>query len=661
MTSLWPMLLFVALGADAPATEDLHCLEPVGDIPAPRLFLNDLKNQAFASLARRAETFETLKTPEQIREHQSRLRQFFVDALGGFPERTPLEPQVLGRLFGPGYRVEKVIFASRPHHHVTAALFLPEGAGPFPAVLVASGHSRTAKSADYNQRIGISLARHGIAALCYDPIGQGERSQILTPEGTPKFPGTTTEHIAVGHGSILVGRNTASYRVWDAMRAIDYLCSRDDVMPTKIGFTGCSGGGTLTSYLLALDDRIACAAPACYITTFGHLLRTLGPQDAEQNIHGQLAFGMDHPDYLIMRAPVPVLVSSTTGDYFDIRGSWDAYRDAKRIFTRLGHPERVDLVEAEGKHGVQPENLRAIVRWMRRWLLDKDNDITIAEVQPHSDEELRCTPEGQTLRLPGEQSVFALNVSRGKEFAARREEVWSKLSADEQRAAIRKVAGIRPLNELPVAKLEKGAAVQRDGYHIDKAVLSIPGRAPLPMLTYHPKSPRQDVVLYLHADGKTADGGVEGPIEKYVDEGLVVVAIDLSGTGETLPDKPDPLFGDWKTTAYAYLLGQSLLGIRTEDVLITSRWATNYARDEKREVHLVATGWATLVALHAAALEPDAFATLKVHNMPAPWSDQLADMPPVGAAPWAVHNALSVYDHTYLAPMFASEKLKIDQ
>ena len=656
MVSLLPFVLALGLGA-----EDLHCLEPIGEVPPSRLFVNDLTNQARAALVRRAEVFEALKTPAQIQEHQARLRQFFVDALGGFPEKTPLEPQLVGRLFGPGYRVEKVIFSSRPNHHVTAALFLPEGNGPFPGVLVASGHSRTAKSADYNQRFGIALARNGMAALCYDPIGQGERSQLLTAEGAPKFPGTTTEHIAVGHGSILVGRNTASYRVWDAIRAIDYLCGRDDIDPAKIGFTGCSGGGTMTSYLLALDDRVACAAPACYITTFGHLLRTLGPQDAEQNIHGQLAFGMDQPDFLMMRAPVPVLVSSTTDDFFDIEGSWEAFREAKRIFTRLGHPERVDLVEAEGKHGVQPENLRAIVRWMRRWLLGKDDEVTIAEVQPHSDEELRCTPDGQTLRLPGEQSVFALNVVRGKELASRREEAWSKLSADERRAAIRKVVGVRPLKELPVAKLEKGAAVQRDGYHIDKAVLSIPGRTPLPMLTYHPKSPRQDVVLYLHADGKTADGGPDGPIEKYVDEGLVVVSIDLSGTGETLPGKPDPLFGDWKTTAYAYLLGQSLLGIRTEDVLITSAWATNYARDEKREVHLVATGWASLAALHAAALEPESFTTVDLRDVPVAWSEQLSDGLPTGATPWAVHNVLSVYDHLDLRSLIDPAKMVLSK
>ena len=88
------------------------------------------------------------------------------------------------------------------------------------------------------------MAKHGMAALCFDPIGQGERSQILDADGKPQFEGTTTEHFLVGVGSILVGRNTARYRVWDAMRAIDYLSSRTEVDPQRIGFTGCSGGGT---------------------------------------------------------------------------------------------------------------------------------------------------------------------------------------------------------------------------------------------------------------------------------------------------------------------------------------------------------------------------------------------------------------------------------
>jgi dipeptidyl aminopeptidase/acylaminoacyl peptidase len=86
---------------------------------------------------------------------------------------------------------------------------------------------------------------------------------------------TTQEHFLIGVGSILLGTNTARYRTWDGMRAIDYLTSRSDIDPQRIGFTGCSGGGTVTSYVMALDDRVACAAPACYLTSFHRLSRRL--------------------------------------------------------------------------------------------------------------------------------------------------------------------------------------------------------------------------------------------------------------------------------------------------------------------------------------------------------------------------------------------------
>ena len=87
------------------------------------------------------------------------------------------------------------------------------------------------------------------------------------------------------------GSNTARFEIWDGMRAIDYLQSRPEIDPQRIGCTGNSGGGTQTSYLMALDDRIHAAAPSCYITSLPRLLATIGPQDSEQHLFGQLAVG----------------------------------------------------------------------------------------------------------------------------------------------------------------------------------------------------------------------------------------------------------------------------------------------------------------------------------------------------------------------------------
>src|SRR5690606_31775844 len=99
---------------------------------------------------------------------------------------------------GDGYRLERVIYESRPRHHVTATLYLPEGEPPFPGVLMPIGHSATGKAAEYVQRGCILLAKNGLAVLAYDPIGQGERRQLPDVGGNPAVRGSTTEHTLAG-------------------------------------------------------------------------------------------------------------------------------------------------------------------------------------------------------------------------------------------------------------------------------------------------------------------------------------------------------------------------------------------------------------------------------------------------------------------------------
>ena len=146
-----------------------------------------LMQQASAALDRRSEAYEKIKTPEQIAAWQKERREFFVWQLGGFPERTPLNAQSVATLDRGDYRIEKVIFESEPQHHVTALLYLPKTKPPFPGVLVPCGHSANGKAAEAYQRACILLAKNGLAALCYDPIGQGERSQVLKPDGKARI------------------------------------------------------------------------------------------------------------------------------------------------------------------------------------------------------------------------------------------------------------------------------------------------------------------------------------------------------------------------------------------------------------------------------------------------------------------------------------------
>ena len=166
-------------------------------------YLLDRARQHFDA---RRQAIAALKTPEDIGRRQRALRAFFRESLGDLPARTPLYPRVVGTLDRDGYRVEKVIFESRPNHHVTANLYAPDGQGPFPGVLLPCGHSDNGKAFEGYQRACILLAKNGMVVLCYDPVGQGERYQMLDPKGKPIVRGTT-EHTMAGIGALWSGDN----------------------------------------------------------------------------------------------------------------------------------------------------------------------------------------------------------------------------------------------------------------------------------------------------------------------------------------------------------------------------------------------------------------------------------------------------------------------
>ena len=138
-----------------------------------------LKTRFHRLTVARATRFEEIKGRAGREKWQAERRQFFLKQIGAFPERTPLNAKIAGTLKGDGYRVEKIIFESRPDFHVTASLYLPDSLAPYPAVLLPCGHSHNGKVSGQYQKAAILLAKNGLATLCYDPVGQGERYQVL--------------------------------------------------------------------------------------------------------------------------------------------------------------------------------------------------------------------------------------------------------------------------------------------------------------------------------------------------------------------------------------------------------------------------------------------------------------------------------------------------
>ena len=542
-----------------------------------------------------------LKTPDEIQKRQRALKAKFIEAIGGFPDKkSPLNAKVVGMLKGDGFRVEKVIYESRPSHHVTANLYLPDGKGPFPGVLVPCGHSDNGKAAEAYQRACILMAKNGLAVLCYDPIGQGERLQLLDDNKKPGIKGSTSEHTMIGVGALLVGQSTAGYRIWDGIRSIDYLCSRPEIDFNKIGCTGNSGGGTLTAYLMALDDRIACAAPSCYITSLERLFATIGPQDAEQNIPGQVAFGMEHADFLTMRAPRPTLMCIASQDYFDQQGSWASFREASVLFGKLGHGERVSLFEFDDKHGFSKPRREAAMRWMRRWLLSIDDAPSEGAFDVFKDADLQCTRSGQVLEDFKGVSAFGLNMLEAKKYAAERAK-FPKLAEKERQAEIRRLLGLS--EEIPTAKLlsqkihylEDRLSTHKVVYETEKGIL-IPG------LRFKHIAPKGPPVIYCPDSGLPANGKLPAWLdEKYQKNHQEVWIFDLRSLGETAPTptpaKPGYFGVDQKAAWLAMHINRPLLGQRTLDLLSLLK-AIN-----SDNVQIVGVGTTGPIVLHAAALD----------------------------------------------------------
>jgi len=660
------------LTAAAPtAAEALKVLPAEVDGVAPGQMMHEyLLGRCYAALDRRDAEYEKIKTPDDIAAYQKRMWDFFVEKIGGFPERTPLNARVVASQDHDGYRTEKIIFESRPRHFVTGVLHLPKAKPPYPGVLVPCGHSHNGKAATHYQQMSILLARNGMAAFCYDPIDQGERQQLVDADGKPLVRYCTSAHCLVGVGSILVGRNTAQYRIWDGMRAIDYLQSRPEVDPQRIGCTGHSGGGTMTSYLMALDKRIFSAAPNCYLTSMRRLLEKSGPQDAEQNIHGQVAFGMGHADYVMMRAPRPTLMGTTTHDGFNIGGAWESFRQAKRLYTRLDFAERVTLIEVDAPHSYRRASRVPITRWMRRWLLRIDDAVTEPEDVPvMTDEEIQCTPRGQVMLLPGARNCYDFTIDLEKQLAEARKKFWQETGRSDALDEVRRIAGIRKLADLAEPKCEKTGTLQRDGYRVDKLILRPEPGICLPALAFVPAKPTGQATLYVNAAGKQADAGSGGPIEKLVGRGRLVLAVDLRGSGETertivkrYGEIAHYMGPEWREIFMAYLLDTSYLAMRAEDVLVCARFLSRYESGGKANVvHLVSIGRVGPAALHAAVLEPELFASVALRNCLVSWSNVVNT--PLGRNQLinAIHGALKTYDLPDLTATLPKEKLTVTE
>jgi cephalosporin-C deacetylase-like acetyl esterase len=444
--------------------------------------------------------------------------------------------------------------------------------------------------------------RSGFVVLGYDPIGQGERRQYWNPEtGRVDVGGPTTEHSMAGQLLLLVGEDLTHYRIWDGMRAIDYLQTRPEVDGSRIGCAGHSGGGTLTMFISALDERVKAAVINEGGT--GHRwpmeLRPearIGPSDVEQNLFPAAMLGVDLCDIHTAIAPRPLL--ALIEDYnprFNL-----AAEHLKNRYTQLGVAEKFATAEASDPHAWTPKLRIATTNFFRKWFLDAVPLESEAEFTPEEERKLYATPNGSILHSGTGETIYTL---------LRKKPLPSKACSAED---VARVLGYKR----PAGGPESREIVRtpRQRYTIEKVeILSEPGIY-LPVWVFWPawhfrEAPR--AVVYVHEAGKEADGMEYGRLEKMAQQGQVVVAVDVRGIGATRPphaapgERPDEfghLFNVETAMSYmAWYLDRSLFTMRVEDVVRTVDYATS--RFDRAGVTMIGRGMGALWALYAAALD----------------------------------------------------------
>ncbi|MBM3787888.1 MAG: hypothetical protein FJW30_26365 [Acidobacteria bacterium] len=552
-----------------------------------------------------------LQTKADAENYVLRVRQRARTCFGPLPAKTRLNARTTKTLDRDRYKVENVIFESRPGFQITANLYLPKGlVRPAPGVVGSCGHSNNGKAGDTYQSFAQGLARQGFAVLIFDPIGQGERFQYVDDARKPFIGAGVSEHLQAGNQQVLIGERFNTWRAWDGIRALDYLLTRPEVDRNHIGITGNSGGGTMTTWLCALEDRWTMAAPSCFVTTFRRNIENELPADSEQYPWQALSQDLDMDDFIACMAPKPVILLGKERDYFDARGFEESFARLKRLYSLLGAEQNAGMFIGAGPHGFTQDNREAMYRWFHR-ATGSTHDGVEPKLELEDEKELWATPNGFVSET-GSKSIWAFTRDRSKELTSKR----TSPRGDVLKRALNNILKMPAAPGLPDARILRREP--RRGYPLPEfttyAVETEPGvHAVVYWLTkeQHLSRPPKNLeraILYVSHQSADRELREEAFVRQLLadEPGSALFTVDVRGIGESLPNTAGasnfdrPYGSDYFYAGHSLMLNSPYPGQRTFDVLRVVEWLRSNAGT--KQIHLAASGWGTIPATFAAVL-----------------------------------------------------------
>jgi dienelactone hydrolase len=633
------------------------------ELPQPgSMLLRRLNAFAFRALGQRDQLVNLLHTAADWQSRREQVRRTLNEILGPWRERTPLHARVMGVIRRDGYRLEKLVYESQPGFHVTAVLYVPDGrSSPRPGIVFIPGHSLEGfRTKDY-QNVCLNLVQKGFVVLAYDPIDQGERLQNIDPEtGKPFVTAQQVEHYKMhsyfGNQCYLTGVSVARYFIWDGMRGIDYLISRPEVDGSRIGVTGLSGGGTMSVFLGAMDDRVEVTVPACFVTSYRRMLAINGIQDAEQNIFGGLTRGIEHADWLLARAPKPTLLLLTTNDAFPIQGARETAWEVRRAYKALGAEDKFYWVEDDHGHGYTRKNREASYDFLMKHL-GVSGDPAEREYSLSRPEELQITPSGQVATSFKSETVWSLNRREALPMIGELKE-----AREDSLHLVRAVESARELTGYELPRLPSDAVLRggyrRTGYRIEKYALLGGENEAIPLVLGLPEGyGRRPAVICLHPGGKAVAATPGGPLDDLVRQGFLVAAPDLAGTGEIALAIGRQ--NDHNAPFYTGMLTRhSVVGLQATDLVRILAWLQSRDDVQPDKIGVLAMGSMGPTAAHAAAFAPS-IAWLGLEETPVSYASMVTERFYVFPTSCMVAGALTAYDLPDLLASIAPRKMAL--
>ncbi len=566
-----------------------------------RSMLSDFVNGKVDSLMhKRIDHLSLFKTPEEWREQQEKTRAHLETFFGKFPARTPLHPVITGKVIHDQYLVEKIYFQSRPGFYVTANLYIPRHrAFPAPGVLFTCGHSDIGKASDLYQDACIGLALKGYVVLSIDPSGEGERIEYFNKKTKKETVlGPVSQHYYLGRPMFLLNQTFSGLRVWDAMRALDYLVSRKEVDTSRLAAVGNSGGGQMALLITAVDPRIkVCAA--------GHP----GGQMEKNYLTGQNL--IDRQIFsLIAPRPVRIIVGRKSGEApYHLK----KIEDIQLFDQGLGYSkDRAQMVLVDGVHDLKYPKRQEVYDWLNQWFGKEKEGNSEPVIQTEDPKTLRATPSGNTQFLTGSVSGQMLI------FQMLKNSLTGKRTQSLLKDRIARTIGFDLHKPKPPLEAQFFDTLQYGTVSVEKVSYQSEQGITIPSLLIRPLHVKAGSPVFVFASDRGKPRMYRDSILPFLlaKNGCTVLAIDVRGVGETSPTPELPVPGIYSgCTSFRWLndclaiqspgFGRTMMAMRTLDVTRGVDFLKGFTGLKGRKIVVIGSGEGGVWALMAAAFDKD--------------------------------------------------------